>query len=70
MNEPTVILAHIGHVSRVLFAPDSRSLLSAGMDNLVKAWSVPSWELLRTYAGHERSVNALALSADGAKILL
>ena len=39
------------------------------MDNLVKLWSVPEWVHIRTFAGHEKSVNGFALSPDG-KILV
>ena len=65
MKEPTIIRAHDSHVSDVLFAPDWRTLVSAGMDNTVKLWAVPSWELTRTFEGHEKSVNTLAFSPDG-----
>ncbi|MGB3904652.1 MAG: WD40 repeat domain-containing protein, partial [Anaerolineae bacterium] len=42
MKEPTIIRAHSSHVSDVLFTPDCRTLVSAGMDNTVKLWAVPS----------------------------
>jgi hypothetical protein len=45
MNDPTVILADAGHLSRTLFAPGSQWCLCAGMGILVKAWTVPPWEL-------------------------
>lgn len=64
MKEPTIIRAHDSHVSDVLFAPDCRTLVSAGMDNTVKLWTVPSWELTRTFEGHENSADALSFSAD------
>ncbi|HEY46483.1 MAG TPA: hypothetical protein G4O14_06845, partial [Anaerolineae bacterium] len=44
MKEATVILAHENHVMDVLFTSDSKTLLSAGMDNTIKLWSVPSWQ--------------------------
>jgi WD40 repeat protein len=35
------------------------------MDNEVKIWSVGDWKLTATLRGHEKSVNAIALSPDG-----
>ena len=65
LSDPVVIQAHSSHVTDVAFARDSATLFSAGMDNAVKLWSVPSWSLLRVLHGHEKSVNTLALSPDG-----
>lgn len=66
MNEPTTIYrAHDSYVLSVRFAPDGRYLVSTGMDNVAKVWSVPFWELVATLEGHEKSVNAVALSPDG-----
>jgi len=65
MKEPTTIAAHSSHATSVLFSPDNRALVSAGMDKTVRLWSVPSWQPLGVFQGHENSVNALALSPDG-----
>jgi len=59
---PTVIHAHTGHINAVLFSADSRTLLSAGMDNVVKLWSVGAWQLLGACEGHTKSVNAMSFS--------
>ena len=40
-------------------------MVSAGMDNLVRLWSVPDGSLIKTFEGHTHSVNSLALSPDG-----
>jgi WD40 repeat protein len=69
MDEPIEILAHEGHINDVLFTHDSQTLLSAGMDNLVKLWSVPDWELAGQIAGHEKSVNVLSLSPFGDRLV-
>jgi hypothetical protein len=65
MQEPTVFEAHSSYVLGLLFTPDSRTLISAGMDNVVKLWSIPDWTLLRTFEEHANSVNSIALSPDG-----
>ncbi len=64
-GDPLIIKAHDSHISAVKFSPDGQTLLSAGMDNLVKMWSVPGWELGGMLSGHEKSVNVLNLTADG-----
>ena len=48
MNEPTICEVHSSYVLDLLFTRDSRTLVSAGMDNVVKLWSVPE---LRSFGG-------------------
>lgn len=57
--------AHEGQVLDLLFTGEGRSMISAGMDNLMKVWSVGDWQISATLRGHEKSVNAVALSTDG-----
>jgi WD40 repeat protein len=57
--------AHDSYVLDVLFSPDGGTLVSAGMDNLVKLWSVDDWQPIATFVGHTKSVNSLALAPDG-----
>jgi WD40 repeat protein len=64
-GEPAVFQAHSSYVIDLLFTPDGKTLISAGMDNIVKLWSVPDWHAVDTWEGHEKSVNTLALSPDG-----
>ena len=63
-----VFEAHTKHVPTLLFTHDSNLLISGGMDNMVKVWSVPSWELFASLEGHTKSVNTLSLSPDGATL--
>ena len=65
MAEPTLFQAHDSYVIDVLFTPDGKTLISGGMDSLIKLWSVPDWSPISTWEGHEKSVNSLALSPDG-----
>ncbi len=62
MTHPIEILAGTSHMNDVLFTADSSTLISAGMDNLIKLWDVPTWEQVGEIAGHENSVNMLSLS--------
>jgi WD40 repeat protein len=68
-SDPIVIQGHTSHVTSLTFSPDSKTLISAGMDNLVHVWSTLTWEKLGTLAGHSNSVNAINLSSDGRQIL-
>ncbi len=65
MREHLVFEAHSSYALGVLFTPDGQTLVSAGMDSLIKLWSVPEWQPIKTLQGHENSVNSLSLSPDG-----
>lgn len=60
-----VFEAHDNYVLDLKFTPDSSTLISCGMDALIRLWSAPGWRHETTLAGHEKSVNSLSLSADG-----
>jgi len=64
-DDATEILAHKSHVNAVAFSPDGKFLVSAGMDNLVKLWTVEEWSLFSTFFGHEKSANSLSFTPDG-----
>ena len=69
MEKRTTFDAHEGQVLDLLFAGESRSMISAGIDNLVKVWTVGDWQINATLQGHEKSVNAIALSPDGSTLV-
>jgi WD40 repeat protein len=52
-------------VTAVLFAPDNRTLATAGGDGLVKLWDVATASEIKTLTGHKRGVLALAWGAEG-----
>jgi WD40 repeat protein len=64
-----IFKAHASHIIDLAFTPDSRYLLSAGMDNVVHQWSVDDWSLVQTYTGHKKSVNSICLTPDGNRFI-
>jgi WD40 repeat protein len=64
MKEATIFEAHASYVLNLLFTGDGQTLVSSGMDNVVKLWSALDWNPLRTLEGHANSVNAISLSPD------
>jgi WD40 repeat protein len=49
----------------VAFSSDGRYVLSCGDDKTLKLWEVSSGREIRTFAGHLRMVESLAVSPDG-----
>jgi WD40 repeat protein len=56
--------AHGNYVLGLRFTRDGRTLISSGMDALVKLWDTSSWNEKAVFTGHHNSVNAFALSPD------
>lgn len=69
MTEPITIEAHESYVLGLKFTADSQTLISCGMDNVVKLWSVGSWEQVLTLEGHAHSVHTMALSPDEKRLV-
>src|SRR5437667_11885076 len=63
-QEPHV-LKHDGWVAAVAFAPDGKTLASAGADNVVRLWEVGTWKPKGVLKGHKDCVCAIAFSPDG-----
>ncbi len=64
MKEENVFEAHDSYVLSLRFTRDSQRLVSAGMDNVVKIWSVDGWRQVGAFEGHANSVNSISLSPD------
>lgn len=58
---PTV-LKHDGWVAAVAFAPDGKTLASAGADNVVRLWEVGTWKPKGVLKGHTDCVIAISFS--------
>lgn len=59
-DKPAVILKHEGWVAAVSFSPDSKTLASAGADNVVRLWEVGTWKAKGVLKGHTDCVSAIA----------
>ncbi|MSQ94808.1 MAG: WD40 repeat domain-containing protein [Gemmataceae bacterium] len=64
VQEP-ILLTHDGWVAAVAFAPDGKTLASAGADNVVRLWEVGTWKPKGVLKGHTDCVCAVAYSSDG-----
>ena len=69
LEKPIAFEAHESHINAVTFTPDGGWLLSAGMDNLVRVWSVGDWSPVKTLEGHQKSVNSLSVTSAGDRLI-
>lgn len=60
---------HTGKVNSVVFASDSKSVLSAGDDGVSRLWNVETGKELRSFVQAGTNVRAVALSRDGKSAL-
>ncbi|MBI1832142.1 MAG: WD40 repeat domain-containing protein [Planctomycetes bacterium] len=58
-QEP-IVLKHDGWVAAVAFAPDGKTLASAGADNVVRLWEVGTWKPKGVLKGHTDCVSSIA----------
>ena len=58
----------MGNPNWVLFAPDSRTVVSTGLDGTVTLWDVASATVVETLRGHSSSVQQPVFSPDGATL--
>ncbi len=75
-SPPILVLdpgGHTSRVSRVLFTPDGKQIVSVSSDKMVRVWDALTGEPLRTLhlpmgSGTEGALNSLAISPDGKRI--
>jgi WD40 repeat protein/serine/threonine protein kinase len=63
--ELRTLVGHVGRVWEVVFAPDGRSLVSAGTDRAIHVWDPLTGQEVRRLTGHNLEVRALAFRPDG-----
>lgn len=51
------MLCHHGPVTAMAFHADGRLMATAGMDRKIKLWDVRKFQVLRSYAGHARTLD-------------
>jgi len=64
--KPRIRKGHADRITGLAYQPDGRTLVSAGWDGMVALWDLRSGRLAGSLSGVDESVNALALSPDGA----
>ena len=69
LSDPETWLGHQGTVTSLAFAPDGRSFVSGGMDNVVKQWNWEQRSEQGVLRGHIGPVWTVAYTPDGASIL-
>lgn len=60
--------AHQGRIFGCKFTPDSRTLITAGEDGLLRFWDTGSWACVDTISAHGEPIRGFALSPDGARL--
>jgi WD40 repeat protein len=55
---------HNASVLTVLFSMDSKNLFSADQEGIIKVWSMPSGELVRTIVAHSDLIQDVSIASD------
>ncbi len=72
LPHPALIRTLEGHsngVKSCAFSPDSKQIVSASDDCMLKVWDARTGEMLRTLEGHSGSVKGCAFSSDSKQIV-
>jgi WD40 repeat protein len=64
----SVANADTNAVNAIAVSPDGKWLATAGADDLVKLWELPSCKPVRSLAGHERAVTTLQFTTNSARL--
>jgi WD40 repeat protein len=69
-KEPVFKLAdHKGRVLALAFAPDGKTIATAGEDQNIRLWSLDQGKVVRTLTGHRAPVHELAWAPTGERML-
>lgn len=56
---------HVKHITGLAFLPDSKTLVSCGVDGQIFIWDVVKGKQLRKFEGHKGGAYSVAISPDG-----
>lgn len=59
---------HAGRVLALAFAPDSKTLATAGFDGVLRLWDVAARTQLRSLLGHPAAIESMAFTPEGTTI--
>ena len=54
-----------GGIYSIAISPDGQTLVSGGVDQVLKIWNLHTGKLVRTLSGHSYSVNSVVISPNG-----
>ena len=60
---------HRAWVSRVIFAPDGKRLITASADRTIRIWDINTGEILTVLHGHQQEIWTLDISPDGNELI-
>jgi len=64
MQKMASFLAHDNYVLALKFTSDKQTLVSGGMDSVIRLWDVQDWNMKRSVTGHANSVHTMDLAVD------
>lgn len=65
MNPSFILSAHKHYVTALRFSPDSKTLITVGMDRQIIHWSSDDWQQISVREAHENSINSIHFHPDG-----
>ncbi|MCE9603503.1 MAG: serine/threonine protein kinase [Planctomycetia bacterium] len=69
LKEPLAPSAHPSGARAVAFSPNGLKIATGGDDRLLKLWNASDGRLLHSLRGHKDSLNHVAFSADGTRVV-
>jgi WD40 repeat protein len=69
-NRQMVLAGHAAQITAMAFAPDSRWLMTAGLDNTVRVWDLSTGTVVRVLEGFIHPASTLAICPDGGQVAI